>query len=286
MDGPKLSPARIEQMRSALATHHDQLGAFVSLSGLRPNPGSLANLELAQFPRSELVKAAYDQSAILYHATADHSFALTRVLVPPVQTIAPWMLCRGALETAAISCWLGSPDLDARQRVSRSYAFRYACLYQQERFARLHVSVQAAREVTARIDALERDALFLGFPKVVDKKGKRSGLAEEMPSYTDLVGEVLGRAKDYRLLCAVTHGNPWAMTELGFAKVDELGSTYHRPALNVLAAAYLITLPAECLARCLWERTVLYGFDRALLGSRLTTMYDDLGLTDGPRFWL
>lgn len=283
-----LSPERIEQMRSALAAHHDQLGEFVKSSGLRPKYGSKANFEFTQYPRTDLVKTAYDQSAILYHATADHLLALTRVLVQPVQTIAPWMLCRGALETAALSCWLGAHGLDVKQRVSRSYAFRYDCLRQQHTFARLHVTAQAAQTVTQRIDELEKGALFLGFPKVTVKKGKRSGVAEEMPTYTSLVGDVLGRAHHYRLLCAVTHGNPWAMTELGFKKADELGSTYHEPALELRSAAYLITVPAECLARCLWDRTLLFGFDKATLESRLKSMYDDLGLNDSPgtRFWL
>ena len=58
-------------------------------------------------------------------------------------------------------------------------------------------------------------------PPIVNKKGKRLGIGQKMPSATEVVKLMLDEEEMYRLLSAVTHGHDWAIRGLGFSPVLE-----------------------------------------------------------------
>jgi hypothetical protein len=62
-----------------------------------------------------------------------------------------------------------------------------------------------------RIDELDRFAISLGYPPVVDSKGKRKGICQRMSNATDMIEETLGLGNKYRMLSAVAHGHWWAI---------------------------------------------------------------------------
>ena len=69
-----------------------------------------------------------------------------------------------------------------------------------------------------RSDEVEQVALKLGYPPIVDKKGKRLGIGQK-PSATEVVKLMLDKEEMYRLLSAVTHGQGWAIRWIGFSPV-------------------------------------------------------------------
>ena len=165
-----------------------------------PMPGSQAEKELSEFPRSESIGTAYSQGGILIEVAADFTYAVTKTLTEPAETIAPWACARGVLETSAISMWILDTDINAHERVKRSYAFRYEGLDQQKKFAQATRGKVNPQTIIQRINEVEQIGLELGFNKVVNKKGKRTGLGQEMPAITEIVIKMLNKELDYRLL--------------------------------------------------------------------------------------
>jgi len=99
----------VERMRQALESLCDDVGAYLHESSLFPLSGSIAAKEMADHKLAEQIATAYDQGNLLLESAADHAFALTRLLVEPVATVAPWTCARGGLEASAVGCWLLQP---------------------------------------------------------------------------------------------------------------------------------------------------------------------------------
>lgn len=223
-------------------------------------------------------------------AAADHLIAFVDLLAEPSKTLAPWTCVRGLLESCAIGIWLLTPDIDAHERVARCFAFRYVGFVQQIKF--FQVSNEAARiaDVQQRMIKVEQDALLLGYPKLIDKNGKISGIAKQMPTITKLIDTTLGRESEYRLLSGVAHGHHWAVHQMGF-KVIEIQNAggdfekalekYVNPEFVLFAASIAVT----SFSKLNWNLWKLYGWNLQELEDLFSTTFGQLRYTRALQFW-
>src|SRR4051794_39436451 len=108
-----------------LMSLHDGIRDYFAATGVSPMPGSKAEKELAEFPKSGLVKTAYSQGGLLLNSASDHLSAFAKSMTGTIETIAPWTLVRGVVEASTMSIWLLDASIDVKERVARSYAYRY-----------------------------------------------------------------------------------------------------------------------------------------------------------------
>jgi hypothetical protein len=267
------SPADLADIPPEAAALRDFSSACAALLGnvqTAQDPDCPAARDLASATEPELVETAFAQGSLLSLAARDQAEALARSLTEPVRTIAPWPITRNLLETSAIGAWLLDPAIDARQRVSRSFAARYNGLLQQVRVAR-----DAGSQVEGSQSAMDRlvaTAQRLGYPIIHNDKGRVDGVAERMPSITDLVGDVLEARVEYRILCAVVHGHGWAMMQLGLAdqgpaegQVIGQRSRAFRKALSPIAVKFACVRSGDALYKIHEYTAKLFGADTAPL---------------------
>ena len=249
------------QMVKAVALLHDSVGTYINENNNRPTPQSQAYTELHEFVKPEFIRAAYSQANALIEVAGDHLYASTRVLTELVQTIAPWNCVRAVLETSAIAAWILDPELDAKVRVSRSFAFRYEGLAQQLKFAQACKERSLINDAEKRITEVEAEALALGFERVEDRKGNRIGIAEKMPSNTNVIREVLDEEVSYRLLSAMTHAHHWAYQQLGFEVIHEGDRVFLEKSLKPIYVAYLCSIAVKAFLKPVSYFAQLNGWD-------------------------
>lgn len=276
---------------SALNTLLDEAASFFNIRGFDQSPESKAVAELASF-RTKSVQAAYSQGDLLIDVSADHLIALFRSLTEPVLTIAPWTSVRAIMESSALASWLLDPSIIARERVQRSFSFRYEGLTQQVKFAR--ASGLCADKALSRIDDIEKLALNLGFLRIEDAKGRRIGIGQQFPKVTDLIGSVLNEEAIYRLLSAFTRAHFWAIQQLSFSKSQEINpedtvfthnTTYFEKALQPEAVVFLCHKAAYAFARPIWYKAQLYGYELPEFIKMLNNVFDSLRFSTTSRFW-
>jgi hypothetical protein len=249
------------KMIRAVAMLHDSVGAYINENNCQPASQSRALAERLEFPEPELIKSAYGQANALIEAAGDHLYAFTRVLREPVQTIAPWNCVRAVLETSAIAAWILGPKLDAKARVSRSFAFRYEGLNQQLKFARACSEKRLIDAAEKRIAEVEAKALALGFERVENKEGDRIGIAEIMPRNTEIVRDILDEEINYRLLSAITHAHPWALQQLSFQVIREEGNVFLEKNINLIWVALLCNIAVKAFLKPVRNFAQLNGWD-------------------------
>jgi len=276
----------VERKRKALAELHDDVAQFVNESGMYPVPESLAAKEQADSSKAEHLSNAYSQGHLLLECAADHAFALTRLLVKPVQAMAPYTCVRGSLESAALSCWLLSNRIDSRERMGRSFAFRYNGLSQQLKLADMKDDTNSRKAILSRIEKVDAEARSLGYAPVVGKKGDRIGIAQKMPSATECIGKTLDEKWLYRVLSGMAHGQTWIQMQLSFHVPDPTEPTLHKKTLSTYAAAFLLWKAADTLAKPVWTKASLFGHDLDNLSRILKRRYTEIGLAENLHFWV
>jgi len=272
-------------MRDALSALHDELGTFVGDNGVTCARGSVAEAEYRVADRDAL-HSAYVQGHVLLEASADHTFALTRLLVEPVQTIAPWTCVRAALEASAISCWLLDCRIDSQERIGRSIALRCEGLEQQRKLARSLHDVETEENVVTRLREVEAAALAMGYRERHGQGGRRLGVGPRMPSMTDVIARTLDQEATYRILSAMAHGHTWALVRLGFEAPNHSEPTEIGKALSPDSAAVLLMTAADSLALPVWSEACLHGHDLGRLTRILERSYGDMGLNETRHFWM
>lgn len=283
---------QIEKMRSGLKQLRDDLSQFLQLAGYSPAAKSQAANELASCPKPEFVHTVQCQGAFQIEIAADHLTAFLKTITNPVETIAPWACARSLLETSALASWMLDPAIDMRERVARGFAHRYEGLEQQVKF-----SASAGRDSKSnrqRIDKVEADATALGYDRVLDRRGKRIGIARQLPSTTELIQEVHRKADIYRLLSAFTHGHHWAIQQMSFKvipdkKIEPAGDgiklSIITKAVSLNGTAYLVLLAAEVFTLPFWRQCNYYGWDKAALEDILERNFDQIGASKKIRHW-
>lgn len=223
-------------------------------------------------------------------AAADHLIAFVDLLAEPSKTVAPWTCVRALLESSAIGLWFLSPDVDVGERVARCFAFRYVGFVQQMKFFNASTESSRIDEVRRRMSKVEKDALSLGYPKLVDKKGNMNGIAKHMPSITSLIGATLDRESEYRLLSAVAHGHHWATQQTSFRVVDvpdargnseKALEKYVHPDFVLFAGSIAVT----AFSKVNWNLWRLYGWNLKELEELLDVTFDQLRYSAKLRFW-
>jgi hypothetical protein len=283
---PVTTVEHVERMRQVLKALCDDVGAFLDSSSSTAAVGSTARAEMADSQLAEQLLNAYHEGSLLLESAGDHAFALTRLLTEPVPTVAPWTCARGALEAAALSCWLLASDLSARERVSRSYAYRYDGLREQEKLARASGDEASRQRVTQRIDQVERQAIGVGYPPILNKHRERIGIGEVMPSKTKCIEDTLGQETFYRIFSAMAHSQSSALIQLGFLAFDPDIPTLRKKAMNSDAAAVLLLTAADSLTKPTWAKAQLFGLDLSRLKQIFASRYGEMGLNETRSHWL
>lgn len=280
-----------------LYTAHDRVAEFVAPYESKPSSNSPAEFELSSFPRQESVRTAYSQGLALIEVAADQLVAFTKTVTEPVQTIAPWTCVRSLLEASALACWLFDNSVDARERVHISLAFRYEGLSQQLKFIRATDPTADTTKAVSRLEHVEGVAIELGFTAEKRRKGGRLGVGKRMPATTEVIRLELNEEATYRLLSAVAHAHHWALSRLGFQRVDRsrvealgisttdmLGHPFEK-ALSPSSVAFLCATAVISLAKAMWQEVLLFGWDVHLFKQVLESISDDLEILSNSRFW-
>jgi hypothetical protein len=270
------TPEDALKMIQAIRNLHQETARVLNTLGHAILPGSLAEAELNGFPEPERVKDAYIQANLLFEGAADHLIAFTKTVTEPAATIAPWTCVRALLESCALAAWLIDPAIDATVRVQRSFVFRYEGLDQQVKCLRSFGQTSATDQVLNRIAEVERDALRLGYPSIVNGKGKRNGIAQRMPSITDIINATLNEEATYRLMSAMAHGHMWAYRHLGFKLVDLDGEPTLEKHLEPFLVQYLCVKTANTFAKPVWQKGRLFGWDMKEIKAVFATAFADL----------
>lgn len=248
----------------------------------RPAANSAAAHELATYSNGESVLTAYGQADLLVEALSEHIVSFERCSIEPALTMAPWACVRAAIETSALASWLLDPAINADERVGRSFSFRYEGLDQQAKLARAIGSQEFLAATLKRIEVVENKAVSLGFERVLDKKGKRIGIGQVMPTITALAGQVLGEEKTYRLLSSVTHAHPWALQQVGFLQLDE---GFDPPPKTVALKKFAKTICFKYLSRkavAAFSRPIVYkarlfNWDHIFVEARMRYYITEVG---------
>jgi hypothetical protein len=250
----------VEDIRAAVAKFHDDVGGYVNQCGLRPAPGSKADLELSAWPpQDELLPTSFSQAALLLESAADHMASVERLLHNPIQSIAPWTCARGALESSAFGCWLLEPSIDAANRVARSLAFRGEGITERLKVERLVGDDAGVAYSQSRLVYLEQEASRLGFEPIVDARGKRLGIGVRLPSATGCIAGELNMEFEFRVFSSIAHSHPGALSTLGFSASDPSQPTMLEKDLSGPAAALLLARSAQAVHAIVRRRAQLFG---------------------------
>jgi hypothetical protein len=186
----------------------------------RPVPGSPADVEAqgepfagdwASHPSRDIFAAAY----LLATACTDHLLGLAGVLRSRNAVLCAYTLTRGAVEAAALGCYLTDADIDGRERVRRAMNYRLDGLCEQTRLIQDMPGQYAAQrldETRQRIADCARGARQHGFDfHDMNDRGRPAHLGEQQPKAMTLISlaidkDMPGVGRTYqRLLSATAH---------------------------------------------------------------------------------
>lgn len=282
-------------LRAGLSRLDNEVTAFIQSQGIDPSPGSQAAIERAGYSRPESLYTVSAMGGMLLESVGEHVTVLVRAMTEPITPFACWTCVRSMLESASIAAWLFDPEVDAQQRVSRAYAHRYEGLEEQVKFGRAaNVPPDELRQLEELLDKLEQDAVSLGFPVIRDRNGRRIGIAERMPSATDIIRAVLDDECAYRMLSAVAHAHTWAMIRLGFTQAavqppqprdGARTVTMQKSAGSIYMHAFSVVRATKALTLPVWNQCLYFGWDRDRLVAILEAVYDQMHMQPVTRFW-
>ena len=291
----KLGPDYLRVMREALSRFYDEIRNFHADHGNDLAPDSPAVNEKDESPHPASLIVAWSMATTLIESGGQHVTAFVKTITVPVEPIACFTCVRSMLESCALAAWLLEPNIDAHTRVGRVFAIRYEGMEQYRKY------VQAAggsnndlQIIRDRINEVEQDALNLGYNQVVNKKGKRIGIGEKMPSATEVIKLMLDEESKYRLLSAVAHGHDWAIRRLGFSPVPtgdrrpDVGGvpvTMYEKTVDVEKLARFGLTVANAFAKPVWYKCNYAGWDKKRLTGVLESIFDELLIQSSWRFW-
>lgn len=296
MFGPSKSnrnptPEDVVNMISAVRSFIDETGRIFNQYDNEPASNSLAFQEQQGFPNQELAKDAHYRGMLSMESAADHLMVFADSIVSPAKTVAPWTCVRGLLESCALAAWFLDPGIDSRMRVGRCFAFRYVGFTQQVKFFLVEKEQSEIQKVHKRMKEVEHDAVKLGYPRLLNKKGDISGIGQRMPSITELIGKTLDQEAAYRLLSAVAHGHHWATQQTSFRTIEVTNSKgrsekalekYVHPNFVLYAANIAVT----SFSKAIWYLWTLFGWNMKELDHLLVTTYEQLRYKRHLRFWI
>lgn len=291
----KLGPDYLPVMREELPRFCDEIRSFHADHGNDLAPGSPAVHEQAVSPCPESLVTAWCMAAQLIELGGEHVTVFVKTITEPMEPIACWTCVRSMLESCALASWLLDPSIDERTRLGRVFAIRHEEMEQCWKYVRATGgSGEDLQSIEERIGEVEQVALKLGYPPIVNKRGKRFGIGQKMPSATEVIKLMLDEEEMYRLLSAVTHGHGWAIRVLGFSPVHEgdlrpdvggVPVAMFKKTVDVDKLALLGLTAAGAFAKPVWDKCNYAGWNKERLIGVLDSTFDKLRLSSRKRFW-
>ena len=192
---------------------------------------------------------------------------------------------RSALEAAAYGCWLMDPSIGVRDRIARSFAFRYDGLLHQKKAARSMGDDQGLQHAEARIQTVAADAHRLGFEEKTDKKGRVVGMATNFPSSTECIQKNLLNESGYRILSSVAHSHPSSLISVSFTAKDEEAPLLLSKHISISSICWLLMTASDAFSAVVWRQASYFGYDLNELHSMLSDIYDMMGIRKDRRLW-
>ena len=283
----------VDGLKAGIGHLLDEAKRLTDENGGGFKPASQAQTEHSTYAKPESVYSASAIAVPLIEMGADHLSVFRKILIEPVEVSATWTCVRSMLESCALATWLLDPNVDAQARVSRVFAVRYEGLEQQVTFARTGgFSVADIDAQKLRIGDVERDAQALGFKRIDDRNGKRIGIAELMPSATDLIKIVLNEEKMYRTLSAVAHGHHWAIRQLCYVasepddeEIETTKTKAFKKQVSVDKTAWVAACGVRAFIRPLWNQCRYFGWNHLQFEELFEDVADRLLMSVPVRFW-
>jgi hypothetical protein len=288
----QLSQEAFDEMVAGLSQLMPRLRPLLNATQNLPTPCSIASKDATTYPGSGTIPSAWSIGTVLMEHASDHVSVLLKCLNEPVEIIAALTCVRSMLEGSAIAAWLLDPAIDAKTRAGRSLAYRFEGISQEAKFAGASsLPPDELKKYQHRIDELESEALSFGFARVVDKKKRRIGVAQQMPSATEMIEMQLAAGNYYRLLSAVAHGHFWALFGFFFrpsTAVTEFSGVpmQHsekivRPEAIVLAMHWTF----HAFTTPMWNQCRYMGWNELGVEEVLEDCADKLQVPTSRRFW-
>jgi hypothetical protein len=282
------------EMREALTMFADVSAKFIGAHNNRPLAGSQAAIEKTTFADPENIESAWSIGSQLLVFNADHLSAFVKIVTEPVEVSACWTCVRSMLESCALAAWFLDPAINATDRASRVFAYRFESIEQQIKLmTAINRPVDEIQFLKDRIDAIENEALSLGYDRVLDKKTKtrRLGICQIMPGATDLIEEALEDPISYRLLSAVAHGHHWAIRQVRFNTTvqdeDHEGVSVKKleQIKDPTGIVFLGHSAMRSFARPLWNQCRYFGWNAMEFEELIEKVADKMLIDDATRFW-
>lgn len=201
----------------------------------------------------ESVHAAHSNAAILRFAATDHLRQFAKMFSSaPVPVYAHLCVARSCLETAALSHWLCSPDVDADVRVQKYFLARLHNAAQLERGPQA-TTKQSGKDLRKKVRV---EGSALGWRIIAnDKTVSVDGL--QIPATGDIIADLLSEG-DERLktlgktmwwfLSGVSHGTAYAL--LQSMELANPGASILEPArVSIFTSSTSVTLQGIVLGR-------------------------------------
>jgi len=257
----QISKEEIINKREALGKIITESASIINAMGNVPLEDSIADLELKNYKRIKSIKTAHDQAYQRMETAADLMSCLIKSLTEPVETVAPYVLTRGVLESSAYSTWLGRPDISADERVNRSLAMRLKNLREQTLLSEAEPQINGPSQ--EKYENLASIAKELN-AEIKTKNGRLTMVGTQLPVPTVICESELREGATYRILSGVSHSRSFAIQQLCFRTIgpsdqdaDRLDSEKFIPPMLV---AILFVQAGKAFLTALCARLKIYGF--------------------------
>jgi hypothetical protein len=287
------SPEHVADIRDALSGFLQGLRRLEPHLGAPPSQDSIADKEQKAFAKPYLLVDAYGMAGMLVESSADHIDAFVKTITEPMTPIAACSCVRALLEPCAMAAWLSAPTIGALERAKRVFAIRHEAIEEHGKFANaIDPAKTASKIVRERVNAIEREAIQLGIKPVRDRQGNRVGIGCPKPGATTLIADMLGEAAPFRLLSAVVHGQPWALRQMSFERVeaDQTAATFgdvqvraFKKAVSPKVVAFLGVCALRSFSRPVTCMLQYSGHDSGPFDRLLATTFDFLQVPEAQR---
>lgn len=269
---------RVVVLRTTLHGFANCAESYQRLYHYLPEPGSEAarEVEALESPAEETLSFA----AVLLAGAQDHLLGLECLLAAESSVYAPYTVARALLESSARAWWLLDPNIDARERLTRTLTERLASLYEGAKLVRATArggrQAESSRDLSkidARIDHVVAVARRNDLPVIEDKRGRPVAVGAERLGATVIVAKLLAGQDGDMVFGEVAfrswsgrgaHSMFWGLTaglehQLDPAGQHELIANLRMTLGNV---EELVAIAAMAFGEAFNREVELYGWDR------------------------
>ena len=290
-----LPASHVQLVRSAIGMLLERLETYLQACPTEPVKGSTVAQELATSCRRESIATALSFGDLAVEFAGDHLSSYNKIISEPIETLACFTCIRSMLETTAIAAWVLDPMISSSDRIARVFSVRFDAINQQLKFGRcIRRPAQEIQDLETRLNAVEADALTLGYPPFRNARNAIYAIGVVRPNATEMIRDVLGNEWLYRLLSAVAHGHNWAIAQLGFQDATPQNGAMCFSGISVTPIAKKVNVDGIvllglhgflALARLIWNRSQYNGWDLFRLKEIFEEVADKIRANSNVRFW-